>query len=305
MANLTLLDLQNETYQQTGLDGTNVTIQTNVTRWLNYVQQDICARWPWTFLLGRETMVSVPDYNTGLAGVSNGQASIAASGGAVWTSTQADGTYFIQFSTGNDWYQITGFINSSTLTISPVYQYSNNTVTYTIRKFFYELSANADMVMDIRNWNTPIKLIQCDFRTIDLINPLVQSSDAPYGYMMFGVNSSGNMVLQPYPFPKDARLFEVRTRLRPTDMVNATDPPSIPNKYAHLLAFGATAVGFAYKKDFASATAWDEKFEKRLAEMKREYMQAGDYQPVLQSIDSISRSRWIQFPSQYPIVGGA
>jgi hypothetical protein len=85
-------------------------------------------------------------------------------------------------------------------------------------------------------------------------------------------------------------------------MALATDPPSIPNKYAHLLAFGANALGFAYKKDFQSASAWDVKFESRIADMKKEYRQAGDYQPVLGSIESISRSKWIQFPENYPSI---
>jgi len=305
MANLALQDLQNEVYQQTGLDGTNITIQQNVTRWLNFVQQDVCARWPWTFLDGRETMVTIPDYLTGTVSVNASGQTVTGTGTTF--SSSIDTTYYIQFSTASDWYQVASYGSATSLTLTVPYQQTTNAVnvTYVLRKFFYALSSACDTVLDIRNWNTPIKMIQCDFRTIDLINPLAQSTNAPYGYMMFGVNASGNMVLQPYPFPTDARLFEVRTRLRPVDMVNATDSPSIPNKYAHLLAFGANAVGFAYKKDFDSGKAWDAKFEKRLTDMKSEYRQANDYQPVLQSIDSISRSRWIQFPSQYPVVGGS
>ena len=197
-------------------------------------------------------------------------------------------------------------VGVGSLTLGVAYQQPTNAVnlTYVLRKFYYALSSSADMVMDIRNWNTPVKLIQCDFRTIDLINPLVQSTNAPYGYIAYGVNSSGNLLIQPYPFPDDDRLFEVRTRTRPVDMVSSGDFPSIPNKYAHLLAFGATAIGFAYLRNKEMADVWDKKFETRLMEMKREYLQSTDYQPVLGSIDSISRSRWIQFPSQYPMVTG-
>lgn len=303
MANLQFTDLQNDVYAHTGLDSSDTTNQTNVKRWINYVQQDVCARWPWSFLEGRETIVTVADYNTGTVAIN--AASTTVTGTGTVFSSSVDNTYFIQFSTANDWYQVSSRGSNTSLTLATAYaQTSNGTgLTYTLRKFFYSLSSSADEVLDVRNWNTPIKLIQCDFRTIDLINPLAQSTNAPYAYMMFGTDSSGNQVFTPYPFPTDARLFEFRTRKRPTDMVNGTDAPSIPNKYAQVLIFGANAVGFAYLRKFQEAQAWDAKFEQRVAEMKKEYRQAGDYQPILGSIDSISRSRWIQFPSSYPVIG--
>jgi hypothetical protein len=303
MSNLQFQDLQNETYAHLGLDGTNTTNQTNVNRWLNYVQQDICSRWPWTFLEGREALATIPDYQTGTVALTNGSQTVTGTSTA-WATLQGDGTYFIQFSSANDWYQVSAYVSATQLTLAQPYQLTTTTtnLTYTLRKFFYSLSSTADEVLDVRNWNTPVKLIQCDFRTIDLINPLVQSTNAPYAYMMFGTDSSGNQVFSPYPFPDDRRLFEFRTRKRPTDMVNATDFPSIPNKFAHLISFGAIAVGFAYLRKFEEAQAWDAKFEARLVDMKKEYRQSGDYQPVLGSIDTISRGRWIQFPSSYPTI---
>jgi hypothetical protein len=306
MSNLTFSDLVSEVFAHTGLDSTDTTNQTNVYRWINYVQQDLCSRWPWSFLLGRETIVTIPDYSTGTVSINSGSAALTGSGTS-WTSTQGDGTYFIQFSTANDWYQVLSRSSATSLTLATPYAISTNasSITYTLRKFFYSLSSSADEVLDVRNWNTPIKMIQCDFRTIDLINPLVQSTNAPYAYMMYGTDSSGNQVFMPYPFPTDARLFEFRTRKRPTDMVvSSSETPSIPNKFAHVLAWGANAVGFAYLRKFDMADQWNAKYEQRLSEMKKEYRQAGDYQPIFGSIDSISRSRWIQFPSQYPNVGG-
>lgn len=304
MANLTFTDLQNDVYAHTGLDSTDTTNQTNVKRWLNYTQQDLVSRWPWPFLLGRETIVTIPDYATGTASV-NAAGTTVTGTGTTWTATQGDGTYFIQFSSANDWYQVSARASNTSITIASAYAQTSNAtnLTYTLRKFFYSLSSSADEVMDVRNWNTPVKLIQCDFRTVDLINPLVQSTNAPYGYMMYGTDSSGNLVFMPYPFPTDARLFEFRTRKRPTDMSSGSDSPSIPNKYAQVLIFGANAVGYAYLRKFDMAEEWNTKYEERIAGMKKEYRQAGDYQPVLGSIDRISRSRWISFPTQYPSIG--
>lgn len=306
MAALTFTDLQTDVFQHLGTDATDATNIANVKRWINYVQQDVCSRWPWTFLEGREALATIPDYSTGTCDVSSGGTAVTGHS-TVWTATQGDGTYFIQFSGANDWYRVSARSSNTALTIETAFlgTASLSLATYTLRKFFYSLSSAADEILDVRNWNTPIKMMACDFRTIDLINPLVQSTNAPYGYMMFGTDASGNQVFMPYPFPTDARLFEFRTRKRPTDMSGGTDTPSIPNKYAQILIFGANAIGFAYLRKFNEAQIWNAKFEERVLGMKKEYRQTGDYQPVMGSIDTISRSRWIQFPSQYPVVGGS
>lgn len=305
MANLTFTDLQNEVYAHTALDSTDTTNQTNVKRWINYVQQDICSRWPWTFMYGREALATIPGYLTGTVSVNSGATTVTGSGTA-FTALQGDGTYYIQFSGANDWYNVTARGSGTSITIGNAYAPPTNLVngTFTLRKFFYSLSSSVDEIFDIRNWNTPVKLIQCDPRTIDALNPLVESTNAPYAYMMFGVDSSGNQVFTPYPFPTDARLFEFRIKKRPTDMSAGGDFPSIPNKYAHVLAWGAVAIGFAYLRKFEDAQIWNAKVESRIAEMKKSYRQSEDYQPILRSIDSVSRDRWIQFPENYPIVNG-
>lgn len=302
MANLTLTDLQTEVYQHTGLDGTDTTVISNVLRWLNYAQQDLCARWPWPFLLGREAVATIPDYSTGTVDISNGGTAVTGHS-TVFTTTHGDGSYFIQFAGTNDFYRVSARGSNTTLTLEAAFQGTTlSLATYILRKFFYSLSSSADEVVDVRNWNTPIKLIQADLRTIDTINPLVQSTSPGYAYMMFGVDSSMNNVFMPYPFPNDARLFEFKTKKRPVDMVNSTDAPSVPNKFAHVLAWGAIAVAFAFLRKLDLAQAWSAKFEGRIADMKKEYRQSEDNQSILASIDSVSRSRWIQFPSSYPVV---
>lgn len=300
---LTFSNLITEVMQQTGLDSTDSTNASNVARWLNFVQEDLCARWPWTFLLGREAIATIPDYSTGTVSVSN--ASTAVTGvGTTFTTTHGDGTYFIQFTQNQDFYRVSARGSNTTLTLETAYQGTAISAgTFVLRKFFYSLSSSADEVIDVRNWNTPVKLIECNFRTIDTINPLVQSTSPGYGYMMYGTDASGNLVYSPYPFPNDSRLFEFRTRKRPTTMVvTSAETPSVPNKYAHLLAFGGTAMGFGYLRKFELAQAWNLKFESRVADMKKEYQQSGDYQPVLRSIDAISRTQWIAMPSGYPVI---
>jgi hypothetical protein len=301
LANLTFTDLASEVYAHTGLDGTDPTNQTNVTRWLNYSQQDICARWPWAFMLGRESIATIPDVTGLVATVSIGST-------AVTVDTTVDASFigrFIQFPSANDWYRIVTVTPPNAITIEQGYQYNGPTnppppfinLTYTIRKFFYSLSSSADEVIDCRNWNTPVKMVQVDLRFIDDLRPNPQSTNSSYGYMMFGYDTSNNLQFSPYPFPSDERLFEFRTKKRPTDGV-----VSIPNKYAHVIAWGAIAVGFAYERKFEEAQAWNAKFEARINQMKGEYRQSEDFTPILRSIDSVQRSKWIQMPEQFPVI---
>ena len=296
-------DLANEVYAQCGLDSGDTTNQANVTRWLNFSQNDFCARWPWPWLYSRESFVSVPDYVTGTVNVVAGSTTVTGIG-TTWTTTHQDQTYFIQFSSANDWYFVASVnTGAQTLVIDKAYvQPSGNGLTYIIRKFFYNLGTNVDEIIDIRNWDTPVKLIQVDTRFIDQLNPLVQSTNAPYAYMinnyaLTGTSLEGNVVISPYPFPSDARLFEVRKKNKPADGL-----VSVPSKYVHVIAWGATAIGFAYLRQVDMAAAWSKKFEERIAQIKTEFRFTEDFQPVFKSIDSVQRSKWISLPDSYPVI---
>lgn len=282
-------------YAHCGLDSTS---QTNVDRWLNYVQQDLVSRWPWTFMRGRETIVTVADKTAGTVSVTSGSTALT---GVSTAFATADTGSFIQLKGANDWYKVT-FVSSTALTLATAYQPTANLTsgTYTLRKMFYSLSSSADKILDIRNWNTPMKLVQVDPRTLDASMPLAQSTNSPYAYMAYGVDSSGNIQISPYPFPNDARLFEVRTVTRPTD-----GSISIPNKYAHIIAWGAIAVGFGFLRKFQEAALWSQKYEQKITEMKKIDRGSEDSQPILRSIDEWRRpSLWQNLGDQFPSVTG-
>lgn len=306
MAALTFADLTQEVYDQTGLDSSNNGNQTRVGRWVNLIQQDICARWPWNFLRSRESIVTVPDYTTGTVSVNSGGTTVTGVGTA-FMSTQGNGQYWIQFSTANDWYAVTAQASGTSLTISPGYAPSTNAsgVTYTIRKFFYSLSSNCDRICDVKNWNTPLKLDELFPRDVDFVQPNPQSSSTSFGFIPYGYDSSNNVQIIPYPFPSDARLFEIKTFKRPTDM-SGTALPSLPNKWSHVIAFGAVALGMVYlgKKD--AAEKWFELFEKKIEDMMAQERTSEDISPILQSIDAGNGSseNWLQMPSSYPTVQG-
>lgn len=305
MAALTFADLQTEVFDQTGLDSSDTGNITRVSRWLNFVQQDICARWPWNFLRSRETIVTVVDETAGTVSVTSGGTTVTGVGTSF--STANDAGKFIQFAGANDWYAITAVASTTSLTIGTAYQPSANAVavTYTVRKFFYSLSSSCDRICDIKNWNTPLKLDEMFPRDVDFVQPNPQSSNTSYGFFPYGYDSSNNVQIIPYPFPSDARLFEIKTFKRPTDMTG-TALPTLPNKWAHIIAFGACAVAFAYLRKLDFATAWEQKFELKILDMMSQERTSEDSSPMLQSIDSGrgSSENWLQMPDGYPSIQG-
>lgn len=289
----TFANLESEVYVHCGLTSSN---QTEVDRWLTIAQNDLCSRWPWSFMLGRETIVTVVDKTAGTVSVNAAGTAVT---GVSTAFASTDVGSFIQFAGENDWYKITAVTPTTSLTIGTAYQQTSNLSagTYIIRKFFYSLSSAADRIIDIRNWNTPVKLVQIDARSIDATVPLMPATGSSYGYVAYGVDSSGNLQITPYPFPSDARLFEIRTTIRPTD--NAI---SIPNKYAHIMAWGAIALGFAFLRKLDFAAIWAQRYEAAIVQMKRNDRTTEDYQPILNSIDSMRRTGFQPLPDQYPIV---
>lgn len=306
MAALTFATLQLEVFDQTGLDSTDTANQTRVQRWLNFVQQDICARWPWNFLRSRESIVTVIDEKTGTVSVATGGTTVTGVGTSF--STSNDPGKFIQFAGANDWYAISAVASTTSLTIATPYQPtpSLSAGTYTVRKFFYSLSSACDRICDVKNWNTPLKLDELFPRDVDFAQPNPQSTNTSYGFIPYGYDASNNVQIIPYPFPSDARLFEIKTFKRPTDMSSGSDLPALPNKWAHIITFGANAIAFAYLRKMDISAAWDAKFETKIEDMMAQERTSEDSSPVLQSIDSGmgSSENWLQMPDQYPNVTG-
>jgi len=306
-----LQNLQAEVFAQTGLDSTNTNNITEVQRWINITQQDIVGRWPWTFLRGEENITTVPDYTTGTVSISSGGITVTGVS-TVFTSSMADGTYKIQFEGALDWYTISTYVSATSITIGTPYAPSTNLAagsTYTIRRMYYPLSSNADRIIDIKNNNTPIKMFETDMRTLDSVSPDLQATNNSYAFVAWTTNTTAssayyqNIMIQPYPFPSDARLLWVKTILRVSDLVNATDTSVIPVKWHHLLIWGACALGWMYKNVPEMATLWKEEYENKIEEMMLQGKLSEDDNPVLKSVDSVARGQFIQMPGNYPIVG--
>jgi hypothetical protein len=249
----------------------------------------------------RESIVTVPDYSTGTVSVASGGTTVTGLL-TVFTTTMAGGQYYIQFEGANDWYKIATRVSNTEITIERGYAGTDalSGADYIVRKFYYSLSSSADRIIDIRNWQTPLKLTQADPRTLDSVRPNPQSTNSSYGYLCWGYDSTGYIQVSPYPYPSDARILELRILKRPTD-----DSVSVPNKYAQVLAWGAISIGYGFLRKMDLAQAWNTKYESRIEDIKKEFRLSEDEQPIMRSIDGRSNSRWLSYSEQYPIIPGS
>lgn len=299
MAN-TFTSLQQQVFQHTGLDASDATNLVNVKQWINFAQQDVCSRWPWNFMLERESITTVPD-TLGTCNVVNGSSSFTDLSSLLSAGNIG---YFVQFAGANDWYRITGYstpdVGMETAYLGP----TGNGMAYTVRKFFYSLSSSCDRILDIRNWDTPCKLFESDPRTLDELVPLPESTNSSYAFIAYGYDSAGNVQIQPYPWPSDARLFEIRTYLRITDLVDNTSSFRLPDKWRQALVWGANSIAFMAMRKADMAQLWNSKYESFIKTMKMQEKTSEDEFPILRSIDSVQRSKWIGMPGNYPVVTG-
>jgi hypothetical protein len=290
-----------EVAAQSGLDASDTTVTLPLLkRWLNIVQQDIAGRWTWNFLKSREAIATVADF-TGTAAVTFGSANTTDSNFLI---TSAHVGRFIQFEGYNDWYAIASVSAPNFPVLATAYQGpTDSSIGYTVRKFFYSLSSSADRILDIRNFNTPLKLVEVDPFTLDDLRPNPQSTGGASAFIAYGYDSSGNIQISPYPFPNDTRLFEIRTLKRVSDLSATTDTTIIPTKWHHVMVFGANALAFAYTRKWDASQYWNAEYEKKIADMIKQQRTSEDTTPVLKAIDSNSRGGYVRLPDQYPAVG--
>lgn len=300
----TALVLQQELADRLNLDQTVAANATKLQRWLNLIQQDFCGRQNWKFLEEREAVAITIDYTTGTAEVTNASATVTGTG-TVWVAAHVRS--FIQFADNNDdWYEITARGSNTSITISPAFQGTTDTsTTYTIRKVFYPLSASAEDILDIRQYQSPRKLTCYGFRAVDRYRPNMAASGNPVGYYKYRLDpdvaataaKAIQFVLE--PAPSAAMILEVRIKKILADYA-ATDGniSQVPVRWHNIMLDGAEAMGRMHLNDPGYQNARD-RYEEGVGRAMAEDRALGDRNVVIGSQQETQASRWLPFPSNY------
>ena len=288
------------------LDTTDTNHSTLLKRWINLADDDIHSRhdWPWT--LEREIVQTVADKTAGTVDVSASGTTVTGTSTAF--STTLDVGKFIQFSSSNNWYKVTAVASTTSLTIEIAYVSSTalDDGTYKLRKQFYNVSADVEKVLTIRQAISPVKLELVHYRALDKWRPNQTASGNPVIYVIWGYDSSDRWTFTLDPIPDTVMNIEVRFKKKRTDLVADTDTSKTPEKWKGVILDGALARGYEYvrKDPFDANDKRSElalsRFERGIERMIADSEPESDWEPQIRNPDTgLSVQNILQLPSKY------
>jgi hypothetical protein len=121
----------------------------------------------------------------------------------------------------------------------------------------YAFPGDLGRLRSLYNVDLAEELQYVGLRDMDQANQTVQSN--PRFYTVSG------QFIRLYPVPEGAHNLQLRYWKMPTQMVNDTDVPSIPNDYHSMLWVYATGVCYEGDDDAQMAQYWSQRWEKAVA----------------------------------------
>ncbi len=295
---MTFLTLQTELANKLHLDVTNDA--TRIKRRINMAVDDISgsARWQWLQTVGR--FQTTADYTTGTADVTLGSGTVTGTS-TVWTAAMVGLGFRIDGT--KDWYTITARASNTSITISPVYAGATATTNvYTIRQFYYSLAADADVIYDMRQWQTPRRLVEVSPRELDEFTPQYDVAAAPRAYVQWPRTAAGLLQVQLYPTPSSIMNMEYRyyRTLAPAALSAEGDIPEIPAKYHPIIVEKAALYYLTELGDEAAIARQKTLVDDGLQKMLANNQQTTDRIPVLSGgWWARGASRFIPFPPTF------
>lgn len=246
--------LKTRVAEETGLDTTADATRLGV--WVNEAYRFISGmrEWPWLFKTG--VIQTTADTTSLTASVNAGATSVTLS--STVSSTLAN-NYYIQFSTTDDWYQITAHsAGTAAVTLGQAYVGSSNLTsgTCTIRRVFYSLASDVDRVIDMRQMITDRDVVYIDPRQLDHAIPDATATGTPEVFTLHGFDSSNYWRAYFYPIPSTTINIHYRYYQKITDLSGSSDVPLMPEKFHSAIVFTALAMfGHPYIDDTRMASA--------------------------------------------------
>ena len=295
MSNMTFLTAQKEVASQLGLDYTETDDSTLIKRWINLSYKDIVGYSNWSWLQSQEVQTTEIDYSsdTDTTTISIASGDTTATVSATISVSQTG--RFIQFSSANDWYEISAHTaGTDSITLSTAYAQASDLTdgTYNIRTRYYSLASTTDRVISARQAVSPYKLDIISHKTYDDVVPYTEATGTPYAAFMWGQDSSGNWRYTLYPFPDTALLVEFRVIKKATELDGDTDTAIFPERFESVWLDLACARGWRHNDD----TRADVTYRQGLFNLKNLNSQDGQdpgRRRVLKSIDEVRPMRGI------------
>lgn len=301
-----LLTLLAETGDRLNLDMTITANKTRGIRWLNIIQNDISSRYPFDFLMTNGFVQTVTDLTAGTITTVAASTSFTGSGTAFTTANAAN--RYIQVQNDTNWYEVSS-VAGQVLTTTKAAVSSASGLTYVLRTTYYDLPANCFKVFDVRQTNTPVKMVNLGIYSLDQYQPDINTTSNPTGYFLFGddplvaVSAAKQTQIGFFPCPDVVYNIQLRYFLNMTDLSGDTDITIIPVPYTNVLLDGAEWLGNKFLNE-PGETQCKKGYEFGIKNMIERENANDDYFPVLQSSDSNNPSPYLQMPGNFPLPSG-
>ncbi len=159
--------------------------------WIDWVQEDICRRYDYSFLKGYKEFNTIAPYSNGTITISNGSEDVVGDS-TLWTP-QMQGRFL---KIGNDLYRIAEIIDNENLKLEMPYDGDGDTdIEYGIYKIFYELADDFKKMIWLKQVVTPVRLISLnEIDAADYLPNEFTSAGIAKGYIFSGVENNKTII---------------------------------------------------------------------------------------------------------------
>jgi len=204
---------------------------------IDWVQEDICSRYDFSWLKDYGYINIVPTYTTGTVTVTQDSATVTGSG---TTFTEAMEGRLIKFGTEDNWYEISAYVSATEITLASNYVGDTGSTTFTIYKTDYPLASDFKRMIWVKQIIAPAKLIPIPEGFFNLYYPdmFIRGEDiTPDSYMLTGIDASGYYTINFSPIQTTRKQFYYQY-IKQLATINATDAVSkIPAKWHEAIVF--------------------------------------------------------------------
>jgi len=238
---------------------------------LDWIQDDICSRYDFSWLKDYSYINTTPVYDTGTVTVTQDS-----------TTVTGDGTTFTEAMIGrlfivdddDNWYEISAFVSATEITLASSYTGSTTVgASYNIYKTDYPLASDFKKMIWVKQLITPLKMISIPEVPFTNYFPdmFTRGDDVdPDGYILTGIDSDGYYTLRPTPVQTTRKqLYYCYTKQLAT--INSTGAVSkIPTKWHDAFVFILNVFVFNLIDIPAKAVIYNNLYEQTIARMVEE-----------------------------------
>lgn len=173
--------------------------------------REIPAKFDWNFLMATSSFQSVDEYHQGSVTINTGATSLSGTSDVAWTSSMVGRK--VKPASNDTVYDVTGFTNTSSLTISPSLQGPTNLsgASYSIYQPSYALAQNFDRFPKpggVYRWAGGKKQIlpEDSFR-VYIDEDYQATATTPNKTRLYGVDTLGAQLVELIPAPRQAKNY--------------------------------------------------------------------------------------------------